>query len=122
MPEPTRIRGVSQRTNDAARQNRKRQTDAECVLWDALRNRQLAGLKFRRQQPLGPFVVDFCCADRRLIVEIDGETHEDQRDYDQARTEHLSAYEYQVLRFTNDEVCQDLDNVLRRIEQAANSQ
>jgi very-short-patch-repair endonuclease len=66
----------------AARELRTRQTPAESILWDALRGRRLAGLKFRRQHPIGTFVVDFCCPDRRLAIELDGPVHAEQREHD----------------------------------------
>ena len=113
-----RVRGVDQPTADAARLHRKTATRAEAILWKELRDRRLTGLKFRRQQPRGPYIVDFCCAEHRLIIEVDGESHKDQHEYDHARTEHLSAYGYRVLRFTNDEVVHKLGHVLTTIEQA----
>ncbi len=113
-----RIRGVSRSTNDAARQHRKEPTAAEQILWEMLRDRQMSGHKFRRQQPLGPYIVDFCCAALRLVIEVDGESHQEQRSYDEARTLHLSAYGYRVMRFTNDQVLKTLDQVLDAIEQA----
>ena len=64
-------------------------------------------------------MVDFVCAERRLIVEVDGDSHQEQLDYDEARTEHLSAYDYHVLRFTNYEVFNNLDRVLGLIEHAS---
>jgi len=99
--------------------HRKQPTIAEKLLWNALRGRRLVGLKFRRQHPLGPYIVDFCCPERHLIVEVDGEVHANQRDYDDARTAHLAAHGYQILRVDNDDVFDHLDAVLNAIEQAA---
>ena len=110
-----RIRGVSRGIQQRARELRKEMTPAERVLWGRLRNRQLKGLKFRRQHPLGRFIVDFCCAEHRLIVEVDGGVHRDQRAYDEARTEVLQAYGYRVLRFPNEAVLGDVDGVLEVI-------
>ena len=116
--ESNRVRGVDSRTGEAARQHRRTPTDSERILWDALRERRVAGLKFRRQQPLGPFIVDFCCAEYRLIIEVDGDSHAEQVEYDAARTNHLESYGYRVLRFRNDDVLVHLDAVLDAIADA----
>jgi very-short-patch-repair endonuclease len=94
-------------------------TPAEHALWQAIRGRRLGGLKFRRQHPLGPFVVDFVCPPRKLVIELDGEVHDDRVGYDEARTEQLSEYGYRVLRFRNQEVLMNLGAVLTRIALAA---
>jgi very-short-patch-repair endonuclease len=96
-------------------------TPAERVLWEALRDRRLGGLKFRCQHPIGPFVLDFYCPERRLVVEVDGGIHNepDQAAYDAARTEHLRAFGLAVVRVRNDEVYDDLPAALARIVAAA---
>jgi very-short-patch-repair endonuclease len=101
-----------------AQQLRQEQTPAEAMLWSRLRNRQLDGFKFRRQHMIGRFIVDFCCVEQRLILEIDGAVHDQQADYDQARTEALQAAGYQVIRYTNDQVEQHIDAVLVDLRQA----
>jgi very-short-patch-repair endonuclease len=100
-----------------ARDLRRRMTPAEGVLWAALRDRALVGVKFRRQHVMGPYVVDFCCPAGWLVVEIDGDGHdeEERRIYDGARTEYLNAAGYRVVRFRNEEVMNDLAGVLERI-------
>lgn len=113
-----RIRGTTPQIEAAARELRKTMTPAERVLWQALRRGQIGGLAFRRQHPVGPFVLDFFCPARKLAVELDGGVHLDRKDYDAARTKRLEAYGYQVLRFENEAVLNDLDTVLRRIAQA----
>ncbi|CAN5763346.1 hypothetical protein BH23GEM8_BH23GEM8_11530 [soil metagenome] len=92
-------------------------TPAEAALWRALRGRQLAGAKFRRQHPRGRFILDFYCAAAQLVVEVDGGVHNepDQAAYDRIRTEHLVAGGLRVMRVTNREVLTDLTGVLRRI-------
>ncbi|MBN1579453.1 MAG: endonuclease domain-containing protein [Anaerolineae bacterium] len=100
-----------------ARQLRQPQTPAERVLWQRLRNRQLGGYKFRRQHPIGRFIVDFYCAECHLAVEIDGDSHLDQVEYDAERTARLEARGYHVIRFTNREVHQQTDSVLEAIFQ-----
>ena len=92
-------------------------TDAERVLWGALRSRQLAGCKFRRQQPLGRFVVDFVCLEKRLVIEVDGGQHaeQDQAAHDAQRTAWLEANDFRVLRFWDHEVLQQLAGVKETI-------
>ena len=102
-----------------ARQMRNNPTKAEHVLWQALRRKSL-GVRFRRQQPMGPFVVDFYCSHARLVIELDGEHHaneEKQRD-DEERTRELERIQCCVLRFWNGEVLNDFDGVMGRIRSA----
>jgi len=103
---------------DRARRMRKRPTPTEDLLWQALRNRQLGGLKFLRQHPIGPTIVDFYCHEKRLVIEVDGGIHlnEEVKDYDKARQEYLEAYGVRILRCGADEVKSDLKAVLLRIE------
>jgi lysyl-tRNA synthetase class 2 len=99
---------------ETARRLRRNQTDAERVLWYRLRDRRLAGLKFKRQVPIDRFVVDFICADARLIIEVDGGQH-DENLHDAKRTEALEALGYLVLRFWNHDVLQNTNGVLEEI-------
>jgi very-short-patch-repair endonuclease len=103
-----------------ARGLRKAATEAEQVLWERLRDRQLSGLKFRRQHPIGPFIVDFFCGEVGLVVEIDGPIHEEpsRRVYDAWREAFLRAYGLRVVRFTNKEVLSQIEGVLEGIERA----
>ena len=103
----------------AARDLRVRETSAEALLWDALRGRRLDGLKFRRQHPVGPFVLDLCCPDCRLAIELDGGVHEGQGDRDADRDAMLTAAGYRVLRFPNEAVHNHLAEVLDSIRTAA---
>ena len=98
-----------------ARELRQPQTRAEAKCWARLRNRQLGSFKFRRQHPIGCFVVDFYCAAARLAIEIDGDSHADQADYDLARTEWLNEGGYHVIRFTNRDVFSQMEAVLETI-------
>ena len=93
-------------------------TFAENALWQVLRNRQLADIKFRRQVPIGKFIVDFCCRESRLVIEIDGSRHESQAPYDAARTRFLNANGYRVMRFSNTEVLSGIEGVVTAIAQA----
>ncbi len=120
MPKDSpRIRGTTQQTEEAARRLRQQLTPAEDQLWSALRGRQLLGLKFRCQHPVGRFIVDFYCPSCKLVIEVDGDIHTQQKAYDEARTEQLESYGYRVLRFTNEEVLNDLQTVLTCIVQTA---
>ena len=95
-----------------ASQLRTNATDAEKCLWQALRNRQLAGYKFRRQFPISPYIVDFVCLEQRLVIELDGGQHADAADYDAARTAFLNEQGFRVLRFWNNDVLRDTGAVL----------
>lgn len=99
---------------DAARRLRKDQTEAEKAIWAALRNRGLDDAKFRRQEPVGPYVADFLCAERRLIVEIDGGQHA-QNAADLRRDAELQSQGYDILRFWNTDVLGNLEGVLMTI-------
>jgi very-short-patch-repair endonuclease len=98
-----------------ARALRKHPTRAEDILWTQLRGSRFDGAKFRRQVPIDQYVVDFYCHAAKLVVELDGKQHEWFADYDSGRTEILERLGIRVIRFTNDEVCNDLDAVLARI-------
>ncbi len=99
-----------------ARQMRAAPTLAERLLWEHLRDRQVGGLKFRRQHGIERFIVDFYCAEMRLVIEVDGPIHEYTQEEDAVRQQFLESQGLRVLRFTNDEVLNDLPSVLARIE------
>ena len=101
-----------------ARRLRADQTDAEAVLWSRLRNQQVAGHKFRRQVPRGPYILDFACLERKVIVEVDGSQHMMQTQRDSARTRWLEQRGYRVLRFWNTDVLKNPDGVAQAILQA----
>lgn len=101
-----------------ARHMRSNPTPAETKLWNMLRKRQIANARFRRQHTIGPYIVDFCAPRRKLIIEVDGSQHLDQRDYDQQRTAFLANKGYRVLRFWNNQVMHDLNGVICAIENA----
>jgi len=98
-----------------AKELRKNQTDAEKVLWNKLRNRQINGYKFRRQVPAGSYIVDFMCVSVKLIIELDGGQHAEQQDYDHKRTLFLASKNYKVLRFWNNEILTNIDGVLEAL-------
>jgi very-short-patch-repair endonuclease len=100
--------------HDLARRLRRDQTDVERKLWYALRNRRFAGFKFRRQQPVGPYVVDFVCFDAGVVIELDGEQHAMPENIaaDKARTAWLQSQGFCVKRYWNHELNENLDGVL----------
>ena len=106
--------GVSANQRSRARAMRRAPTDAELRLWRLLRDRRLDGLKFRRQVPVGPYIVDFLCAGSRLIVEADGSQHAESP-RDRARDAYLESQGWKVLRFWNNEVLQNRGGVLETI-------
>jgi very-short-patch-repair endonuclease len=106
---------------EAARVHRHAATAAEDRLWTALRGRRLDGLKFRRQYAVGPYILDLCCPELRLVIEVDGPIHDNPVEYDADRTEHLELYGYTVIRVRNEEVLTDLDAVLTRIQATADA-
>ena len=104
--------------NTKARNLRKNQTDAERLLWQHLRNRQMLGQKFRRQFSIDTYIVDFVCLEVKLIVELDGGQHAEQIEYDHRRTEQLQKRGFKVLRFWNNDVLQNTTGVLEAIRLA----
>ncbi len=91
---------------------RNNPTKAEYLLWYYLKNRQMKGLKFRRQQKIGKYIVDFVCYEKKLIIELDGGQHAEQQRYDSQRTKWLESQRFKVLRFWNNEVLGNTDIVL----------
>jgi very-short-patch-repair endonuclease len=94
---------------------RKNLTDAERWLWQHLRNRGLSGYKFRRQHPIGPFVLDFTCIEKGVVIELDGSQHAESLDSDSRRTEYLRRKGYKVLRFWDNAVLREGEAVLNFI-------
>jgi very-short-patch-repair endonuclease len=91
---------------------RKEPTDAEARLWSRLRLLDMKGTHFRRQHAIGTYIVDFCAVKLKLIIEVDGGQHLEQEEYDHERTEYLESKGFQVLRFWNNEVMEDIDTVM----------
>ena len=103
-------------TNEHARNLRKAPTAIEKVLWRRLGRSQLGGHKVRRQQPIGPYIVDFYCSEKKLVIEVDGGQHGGERDA--ARTAWLESRGYHVIRFWNNEALDGTEGVLSRIDEA----
>ena len=109
-----------QESGERARSLRKRQTVSEGLLWSVLRARQLCGLKFRRQHPIEPWIVDFACRERMLVVEIDGGYHDNVVENDLKRQEHLQSLGWKVIRFRDKDVEEDAEAVARAIARELN--
>jgi very-short-patch-repair endonuclease len=106
-----------ERVGVRARALRQGQTDAEALLWSKLRSRQLLGLKFRRQHPLGNYFADFACLEIGLVLELDGGQHNEVAEmrHDQKRSDYMAAMGFQTLRFWNNEVLKETEGVLEQI-------
>ncbi|MBI5193733.1 MAG: endonuclease domain-containing protein [Nitrospirae bacterium] len=96
---------------------RKRPTDAEQLLWSHLRMKQIAGLKFRRQQPIDKYIVDFVCFENRIIIEVDGGQHAVEKNKDIEREAYLQLFGFKIIRFWNNEVLQNTNEVLAAIRE-----
>ena len=103
-------------TLETARILRKRMTPCETMLWERLKGKQLLGLRFRSQHPIDIFIADFYCHKARLVIEIDGEIHEGQIEYDDGREAEIEKYGIKIIRFTNDEVISDIEIVVDKIK------
>jgi very-short-patch-repair endonuclease len=102
-------------TRSKARQLRRNPTDVERLLWQRLRFWQVDGYKFRRQQPLGEYIVDFVCLQKRLIIELDGGQHAQEVNYDAVRDAWLRGQGFIILRFWNNDVLKNIDGVMMMI-------
>jgi very-short-patch-repair endonuclease len=117
-----KVRGLkmdNQQMTDLSKELRRQGTPAERVLWTKLRNIQLAGVKFRRQQSVGNYVVDFVSFEKKLVIEIDGGQHSEDHiaGRDEKRTAWLESQGFRVIRFWNNEVIENLNGVLLRIQE-----
>ena len=108
MPRPPRS---NSKTRTRAIELRKELTPAERKLWAVIRNDQL-GVNFRRQHAIGKYIPDFVCIEKKLIIELDGSQHLEQQAYDQERTKQLNSLGYKVIRFWNNEVMKNTDDVI----------
>ena len=115
--------GAGSKAYKRARDLRQRQTEAESVLWELLRNRKVGNYKFRRQHPIGSFFVDFYCHEALLVIEVDGKIHlrPDVQQYDIERQEFIEARGIKVLRFTNEYVLEQSEQVVKDILQTLKS-
>ncbi len=102
-------------TKEKAQELRKNQTEAEQILWEAIRKKTL-DVKFRRQHIIGSNIVDFVSLETKLVIEVDGNIHLDQKEYDAGRTKELESVGFSVIRFTNEEITNDIENVINKIK------
>lgn len=102
-------------TTSRARTLRGEITNAERVLWRAIRSRQVQGNRFRRQHPIGPYIADFACIEQKLVIELDGGQHQDRQAHDKQRDAFIKTKGWRVLRFWNNDVLDNLDGVLLTI-------
>ena len=109
------MRGPDRKSIRIARRLRVNQTDAEIVLWNRLRNRQIDGHKFVRQEPIAGYICDFVCREKSLVIEVDGGQHSESED-DVARDRRLRDEGYRVLRFWNNEVLGNIEGVLLNLQ------
>jgi len=115
MKPPLRIHPTKSAALLHAREMRGNSTEAERKLWAHLRGRQLQHCKFRRQCVIAPFIVDFCCHEKKLVIEVDGSQHFADQNYDDERSRALGAMGYRVLRFWNSDVLVDITGVLAEL-------
>jgi len=107
--------GVRAGAKDKARALRSQMTDAETLLWQHLRGRRFQGFKFRRQRPLGPYILDFVCLEVGLVIEVDGGQHAEAQTYDEHRTTFIEKQGLRVIRFWNHDVLNQTAAVLEKI-------
>jgi len=118
------IRKTYRANDNITKKNRKKlrslPTKAEYVLWQELRKEKI-GYRFRRQVSIDAFIVDFYCHELKLIIEVDGPIHNEQKDYDEIREEYLKNLGYSILRFTNEEVLFYRENTIQKIKEICNT-
>jgi very-short-patch-repair endonuclease len=116
--ERTMFYGATPIIFERARILRMNLTRHEIILWNFLKNKQLMGLKFRRQHPIGRFIADFYCHQKKVVIEIDGESHfnEEAKEYDEGRTAEFERLDIKMIRFTNHEVEFEIEQVVEKIK------
>ena len=121
VPSTRRSREARPPEARRARELREQQTPAEKILWERLRARRFWDLKFRRQFPVEGFITDFCCHEAKLIVEVDGSVHDEphQKAHDENRDIFLRSLGYKILRFSNEQILDDVDSVLQDLAEAS---
>ncbi|MCD6556103.1 MAG: endonuclease domain-containing protein [Bacteroidales bacterium] len=110
--------GANQNIQEKAENLRKRETKAEQILWEKLKNKQLLGLKFRRQHPIEHYIADFYCHKAKLVIEVDGSIHNipEIKEKDDVRTFEIEKYGITILRFTNEDVYNNMDFVIKKVK------
>jgi len=112
--------GAKPITIAAAKILRDNLTTCEKLLWERVKQKQICGLRFRRQHPIDFFIADFYCHEAKLVVELDGEIHNQQKEYDDGRSAEMEKYSIKVIRFTNSEIENKIEEVIKRIENEIN--
>jgi len=112
--------GATSQTLKKAKLLRSKMTEAETILWEKLKGKQVLGLRFRRQHPINIYIVDFYCYSQKLVIELDGGIHKTQIEYDNQRTKDLKMYGLKVIRFYNSEVENDIEKVISKISNYIN--
>lgn len=107
--------GATASTFEKARQLRNKMTPEEKILWEKLKGKQICNVRFRRQHPLNVFIVDFYCHEAKLVVELDGKIHLQQKEYDKGRTAEIEKFDIEVIRFTNQEVETNIERIVKLI-------
>ncbi len=102
-------------TFEKARRLRNNMTKEEMVLWQKLKGKQICNSRFRRQHPIGPYIVDFYCHAAKLVIELDGKIHLNSKESDKKRTDELKSFKLEVIRFSNNEVETNIDEVIKQI-------
>ena len=115
-PQPSMFYNAKPDIFEKAKALRENMTDAELQLWSRINNNQL-GVRFKPQHPIDIFIVDFYCHQHKLVIEIDGDVHKFQQEYDMGRTAELERFDLKVIRFTNDEVINNIDKVINKIKE-----
>jgi len=110
-----KMQRISPKIKSNSRALRKNMTDVERMLWAKIRNRQLQGFRFRRQHPIGRYIVDFVCLELKLIIELDGGQHIDQQQYDTNRSQWLQTNGFKTVRFWNSDILDNLEGVMETI-------
>jgi very-short-patch-repair endonuclease len=103
-------------TMETARLLRKRMTSSENILWEKVKGKKILGLRIRAQHPIEFYIADLYCHAARLVIEIDGEIHSEQVEYDDGREAEIEKFGIKIIRFKNDEVNSDIENILKKIE------
>ena len=112
--------GAKPITIAAAKILRDNMTTCEKLLWERVKQKQICGLRFRRQHPIDFFIVDFYCHEAKLVIELDGEIHNQQREYDDGRSAEMEKYSIKVIMFNNSEIENNIEEVIKKIENEIN--
>lgn len=118
ISESKHTHGADLNIKAKAKELRKSMTHTEILLWDHLRNRRINNMHFRHQHPYGIYIIDFFCSKANLAIEVDGEIHKFKREYDRERIKYLEESGLKVLRFTNADVENNIEGVIKKIQSA----